>query len=157
MTFFRGLVILNIFMLLIVTNYSCAAMFQFNYEVVDDDLKPYVQNYKEHLQTYCKNNKYNTTRRYLITKVNKEDFEKPTWIGVCKKQLNGFTIEIQTEFFENASDEDRQQLINHELSHCMLNKEHVQDVSNYMFETFIQRPKDEYEAQLIKDMKDECK
>lgn len=156
MTFFRSLIILNLIIVLIVSSYSCASVIEMNIEVVDNDLTPYVETYHIFLDKYCPNKQYNTSRRYIITKTKRDDMAKDDWIGVCKSKLNGYAIEIQEEFFIIASEEDRQQLINHEMSHCLLYKEHTSNIKNYMYDTFITRPKAIYEAQLIKDIKDYC-
>jgi len=46
------------------------------------------------------------------------------WVGICVKDLNGRRIYVDRGWWQRATELSREQLIMHELGHCVLDKEH---------------------------------
>lgn len=113
--------------------YSCANMFVSGDTHVDPKLIPYVNTYMHYIDMTCPKGLPNPPEKYTI-KIVKESFFKTSWVGVCRPKLNGFEVEIKEEFWNDMEGIDyiKQQLINHELAHCFLGKNHIKDPNNYM-------------------------
>ena len=130
---------------------------EFHLALVDKELKPYVLEYHALLTKYCPNHKYRTTPFYSVELTDKfpEGFQDK--IGLCSPRINGYEILVKTEYFKKLNDNDRRQLLYHELSHCLIMKQHDPDTGNYMYKALYSIPKATYIKQVIKDIKDFCK
>lgn len=133
----RYLLITNLFFTTFLSAFAvtaCAKAVQFNHKSVDKELIPYVLEYKALLKEYCPNDAYNTTTMYKIELSPR--LENDSWLGVCNYKINGFHIQILKSFWDRAEPEERRQLMYHELTHCLLDKDHNDDQTHYMYKYF---------------------
>ena len=98
------------------------------YRSVDTDLQPYFDSYMSAVTTICKENQYYQPRRIII-KFDK--LTRPT-IGRCSSGLMDYTIQGDREYWKSANEEDRAELMFHELAHCVIDQDHSEDMLNYM-------------------------
>lgn len=54
-------------------------------------------------------------------------------IGVCSGNSLFRQVALSKEWYDFASEDDRRQLLYHEFTHCVLDVDHTDDVSNYMY------------------------
>lgn len=125
---------------------------------IDNELVPYVKEYKGLLTEYCQSMHYNTTKNYAIVFVPEMEKVSPTLVtvGICYRYLNGFKIEISREFWNRATAADRASVMYHELSHCLINKEHVKDPFNYMYPNTSYVSYETLIKQVTADIKERC-
>jgi hypothetical protein len=120
---------------------------------IDPILEPYNAEYREILLGVCPSKSNLPGTRYTINFVPKGD----GWIGVCKPRLGGFTINIDREYWNTrATPEEKTQLMYHELTHCILDKDHSEDPNNYMYPTIIPMAYEDLIIQVKKDMQEYC-
>lgn len=125
-----------------------------NSRYVQDELKPYVDEYYRKVEANCNNNQYNSSYFYqIVFKPQEESF-----IAVCYYKVNGYKIEVDPNWWNSprTTEADRIQLMNHELSHCVLNLEHRSDPKDYMYPSFIQLSPKVVDAQLYQDISNVC-
>ena len=135
---------------------TCARAIEFHYKIIDIELKPYYNEYHHLLDKNCPTKKYNKTNRFIIELVD-DMREEHNWLGVCEQKVNGFSIKIDKGYWDTAVDSDRRQLMFHELAHCLIYKDHVDDPNHYMDATFGSLPEDVYMKQAIEDIQEACK
>lgn len=128
-------------------------LFVASYKKVDPALAPYVIEYKTLLDKYCENGNYNKSNFYSIKMLDKMENDH---IGVCYRKINGYNIEINKEWWDTAEDADRKQLMFHELAHCLIDKEHVDDIHNYMNPIFVELKYQDLYDQVTLDIYDRC-
>lgn len=98
---------------------------------IDKELKPYVDTFLEYCDYYkvdC-----DKTLQFKIKLVSMKKFDvfykmlgmKGSIIGHCWKQSK--EIEINVEYFKTANHAEMEQLVIHELGHCVLDLEHKED------------------------------
>lgn len=126
--------------------------FQISYKEVDQALQPYTNEYFKLLNVNCSNKQYNTTNHYKIY-TNKLNH---AWIGLCTRKLSGFNIQVDSAWWKQANDPDRYQLIFHEMAHCLISKDHVENRDNYMNPSFVPIWYNDLFDQATKDIKDHC-
>lgn len=119
---------------------------------VNPDLKPYVDEVVTITRMACKDNQYNHPQHSFVL------FKKQRGqvIGICKSTPLNFTVEIDPKYWNRSSGDDKWQLMYHELAHCLLEKEHVNDQHNYMYPSVVKLTKDEVVHQYIQDLKEHC-
>lgn len=129
----------------------------FKLEAVDDELKPFYNKYVTTFNTHCPSGKvrnYNPTNHRIIqlAKIEKENI-----VGYCGYKLNGFIIEIDRGFWNSIDDVTKTHLMYHELTHCILDKDHSKNPDNYMYlkiHKYISEEK--LTTQLIEDINERC-
>lgn len=90
-------------------------------KVVDTDILPYIERFEAY---------YNNTVEYSVTFTDTMD--NPAWVGVCYIYETGNrNVEINRHYWEDASDNEKEELIFHELGHCTLNRDHRSDKIAY--------------------------
>lgn len=142
-------------LLITLTAKTCAKTIVFNYRHIDKELTPYTDVYKSYLKVYCQNNAYYNPPFYTIEL--EPNMERANWIGVCEGKSNGFTIKINKIWWDQHKDpEERQQLLNHEMGHCMLGLEHSKDDKNYMYYMFMKLDAAEVRSQATADIFNKC-
>lgn len=121
---------------------------------VDEELKPYVEAYYKKVEANCDNNQYNSSPFYQIVFKPQEEEH----IAVCYYKVNGYKIEVDPEWWNRPSttESDRIQLMNHELSHCVLNLGHRDDPLDYMFPSFVRLSANTFYSQLNQDIDNVC-
>lgn len=121
----------------------------------DAELEPHVANYYSLTRYICGDKKPINYTRHRI----RLDSINGTSIGICKWKLNGFEIVIDKDFWNapGITNEDREQLMFHELSHCVLDRDHnFDDKYHYMYPSQIYLPQQTYIPQVLKDMEEFC-
>jgi hypothetical protein len=77
---------------------------------------------------YCDKTKYFNPN--LIT-VNFDNLSEDI-LGECRLQLNGYTLMFDKKKWTNLSESDKNQLMIHEVTHCIFGMGHVNDPTHYM-------------------------
>lgn len=91
---------------------------------------PYYEEFIGYVQQKCKEDEYSLPRQIVI------DFGNPakdTAIATCSYSYFRFTIDVDKEYWDRADEDGKYATIFHELSHCILHMEHVDDPKHYMF------------------------
>lgn len=115
----------------------------------NEEFKPYIEHFEK------------LTNRKVKINLGFEDLYGST-VGICYYRVRGNEISINKESWKNYNKDERQILINHELSHCICLTRHttIEDSYgcqlNYMGATMpnptcLIKYRSEYEQQLIKD------
>ena len=96
---------------------------------IHKDFQPYVDKFFDY---------YGKTEEIIVEYTQDEDYA-----GVCYYWLIGSNeIKINQKYWNNASDMQREQLIFHELGHCILNRDHDDshvDIQGFMCPNSIMR------------------
>jgi len=118
---------------------------------INKDLEPYYNTYVKQLDTFCPG-KYKEPHQIVID-------IKPLVgnnIGLCFKLFTKRYMYVDENHYEYSDDYKRKQVMYHEFSHCLLDKEHVADPNHYMyFEDNVILPH-VFESQVIADMRTWC-
>lgn len=93
---------------------------------VHPELIEYYKNFMDVVKTECPKIE---PPRQLILEVGVLGDEN---IGVCYYYTVKRNIVVDKFYWETATEQQRKQLMYHELSHCVLNKDHVQSEADYM-------------------------
>lgn len=119
---------------------------------INKQLKPYEQEVMEIVKQYCKSNQYfRPSQRMMYFHTLKDNA-----IGMCIILPFSFKIEIDPLFWISADSDQRTEVIYHEMAHCLLGKEHVDNPNNYMYYSLVDMPKEEVKKQFIKDLEKHC-
>lgn len=119
---------------------------------INPELQSYYEDYMGIVNQYCTKDQYNQPVRLDIDFENLPDPE----IGHCEIRINSYYIKLDRSYWLESNEDARRQLMFHELSHCIIDKDHVNDVSNYMF--FMTQPLEPttVRRQVTDDIKDHC-
>ena len=121
---------------------------------VDKELEPYVIEYYSLLERRCPSKKLGSypSGNYTI-----KFGEGDNWIGLCQWKYNGYEITIDKHWWYNESTyNSRSHLMIHELSHCVIEKKHVDNPDHYMYPSITYVPSLVVQAQLQEDMEAFC-
>ncbi len=103
-------------------------------EIVEDELKPYYNQYQEIFKNECPSNKlkgYQNPNKKIVIISN---IDESGIAGYCSIKLDAVTIVIDERYFKMSTDHEKRMVLFHELTHCLLNKtSHSEDPTNYMF------------------------
>jgi hypothetical protein len=100
------------------------------YKSVNQTLDVYYTNFNNKVIEKC-GNKYNSNKHIIRF----AKLIRPT-IGQCSSVLGGFMIEIDALFWDIANENDKYNVMTHELSHCILKENHsITDYPHYMNDT----------------------
>jgi hypothetical protein len=77
-------------------------------------------------------------------------------IGLCTSSAISATISIDPEYWETANDEQRKQLMFHELGHCFLDLDHVEEKRHYMNAYVTDLTDLELMSQVNEDFRSKC-
>lgn len=116
-------------------------------------LIPYTNKVMAIVNKYCKKDQYNNPLHEYIyfTKLKGDD------IGECGYGYNKFIIRIDSKFWLKASEDERIEVIFHEMYHCLFKKDHVDNSNNYMYYKIADLNKDVVIQQFTEDVKRICK
>lgn len=128
----------------------------FPFHSVDKGLAPYINNSMKIVEQKCKpggyfKGYYNPGKRIIKFEKLEDDV-----IGYCLKELNSYEISIDPDHWKKSNENGRYQLIMHEISHCVINKKHVDNYENYMYPIEVTLSKEQVEQQFIKDLEEYC-
>jgi len=105
------------------------------------------------IETACSPSQYRKTNIFTTLIVK----DLPDAIAYCHKKANGFVIAFDTAYLERIlSDLEKDQVMMHELVHCVFDEEHFSDPKHFMAEFFEEIPKETYEIQVEEYLKQKC-
>lgn len=101
------------------------------YNNINKELLPYHDRFMHLTNMFCKPKQYFYPKRVGIgfTKL-----KAPT-IGYCSYNNIEFNIYIDRDYWNQASGDTKELLMFHEMTHCVLQLNHVKDKNNYMYES----------------------
>lgn len=146
---------INIFMIVGLVG-TCAAV-SIPYTLVDKELVPYYNHYKNTLNEVC-GNKIKEPKQVIVELV--DNLGTDSRIGECRYKINGYAISILKIWWDYTPDETKRlELMYHEATHCLLDKDHTDPKrgNNYMNPIFTPLSKGTFINQAIDDMKEACK
>lgn len=119
---------------------------------INPEFQKHYDDYMGMVEKNCKEDQYNKPRRLFIDFDDLDD----SAIGYCEIRIFSYYIKIDRRYWLESNENEHEKLLFHELAHCIIDKDHVSDVSNYMF--FMTQPLDEVDVrrQVIEDIKDHC-
>ena len=122
---------------------------------VEPELEPYYYKFLSTVYAHCENRQVFAPNQLTI-KFSKGGALGERIIGVCRNRVFSFTIEIDKDYWYRADESDRLQLMTHELSHCVLGLDHVDNIDNYMSSRLWRLTSDETNAQLEENLRKLC-
>lgn len=134
----------------ILSLYLCANFIPLYY--VNKTLKSYHKEILDIVKQYCKPNQYFNPHRQLIY------FEtlKDDAVGVCMMNNFSYIIKIDPKNWAISNEDERFEIITHEMAHCLLKKQHVDNSKNYMYYSIAQLNKEIVKEQFITDLEAYC-
>lgn len=123
--------ILTVSILYFITGLSICTAIVVPYKNINKELLPYHNRFMRLTNMVCKPKQYFYPERIDI------EFKKlrsPT-IGYCAYNSVEFNIYIDREYWKQASEDTKEVLIFHEMTHCVLQLNHVKNKNNYMYES----------------------
>lgn len=120
---------------------------------IDPRLKPYYDYTMTTIKQRCTERQYNNTRRITI------QFEKMKLpvIGECLHNLFGsYKININEEYWEEATYVERKELFLHESTHCIFLVGHSDNPLNYMYPYLNQMSEQELDRQFNELLTQKC-
>lgn len=117
---------------------------------IDNEFLPYYNSFFKSVNKNCK--KISPPNQLIMIFKNLSNEE----VGLCYLFSHKKQIYIDRFFWENSNDNEKKQLIYHELTHCILNIHHVSDESNYMNDYLVLLPDNVLETQLENNIKEAC-
>lgn len=96
---------------------------------MDPRLTPYVNEIMGIIDSTC------GSKAYSLPQHTSYAFEKliGNAIGVCRWNIYGYSVSIDTAFWSRSDDLDKFTVIAHEITHCVLKLNHSKDPDNYMY------------------------
>ncbi len=135
--------------LLSIIVYICFIPFTHTNEI----LTPYTNKVLEIVNTYCNKNQYNSTLHKYIYFAKLIDDE----VGECSYGYRSFIIKIDRKFWFRSNEDERNEVIFHEMYHCLFKKDHVDNPNNYMYYRMTSLKKEVIVQQFTEDVKRICK
>ena len=117
---------------------------------INTSIQPYYNEFVELVKNECPN--LETPRQLIIDFGTLKDEE----IGLCYYFTFKREIKIDSFFWETASEFSRRQLVFHELTHCLLNVDHVESEDNYMNPYLIYISEEKLLEQIKLNAKEHC-
>jgi len=112
----------NVILSLCILLTGCGEFIPVTQARIDPVLLPYIELYQL--------NKYAYKKTYEIKKIDAVFFSYSGLDGLCKISNTGYRIiEINPEYWFNATENEREVLIYHEMGHCDLNLNHSETYS----------------------------
>ena len=106
------------------------------------------------IETTCAPSQYRKTNVFTSFVVK----DLPDAIAYCHKKANGFVIAFDRAYLELIlSDLEKDQVMMHELFHCLFDEKHFADPKHFMAAFFETIPQDVYEKQVQDYLNNKCK
>ena len=120
---------------------------------INPAFQEYHDDYMNMVKARCNEDQYEQPVRLFM------DFDDlgDSVIGYCEVRIFSYYIKIDRRFWAESDEVEREQLIFHEMAHCIIDKDHVNDVSNYMFFSTLPRDRQTIRHQVIRDIEDHCR
>lgn len=120
--------------------------------VVNKEMEGYYNTYVHQLNTICPG-RYKEPHQMIV---DIKPLPKST-IGLCIRLFTKRYMYVDTSHWTYSNEFKRKQVLYHELSHCLLDKEHVDDYNHYMYFQDTEILPHVFESQVIADMREYCK
>lgn len=122
---------------------------------VDPTLQLYLDQYLTIVNKQCSDDELNLPRKIIIEFVPKFDDEM---VAYCRRTAGLFEIRVSKKYWDSPENigEHRRVTIFHELSHCILEKEHVDNLNNYMYYSVIDISQPVLDNQVYEDARKKC-
>jgi hypothetical protein len=115
-------------------------------------LEPYKLEVMTMIQQHCYPSQYyNPKKQFLYFKQLTDGA-----IGQCVLNPFYYKIEIDPDYWRHLSEDERYQLLAHELTHCVLLIDHIDNKNDYMYYYMVDIPKDIVKKQLLENIKLRC-
>ena len=95
------------------------------YSYIDSEVAPYLNDFRIKMWDNCGDGKMNPTWQVSIKIVDKIPFSDKEVIGQCQRKPLGFDVMLLKDFWNASDDNNRRQLVYHELLHCYLFVHHT--------------------------------
>lgn len=141
--------------ILLSTLFISTVYFSSSMHYVNKKLASYFDNYTALVNEVCKPTQYHYPPRTIITFADLDNGTNGI-IGLCSYLPNRWTIYIDRSFFRDANEEERNQLMSHELRHCLFDVGHSTDENNYMAPLFPHLTTSELYNQIYDDLYQSC-
>lgn len=96
---------------------------------IDKSINVHYTHYMRLVDEFCTKDQYFNPISYNITL---KSLERP-YIGFCHYIGSYYEITLSRSYWMTSSDDDRFQLLAHELTHCLFEAEHTDDPNNFMY------------------------
>lgn len=116
------------------------------------DLKPYRDEVMDIIDQHCNSADYYHPRKQFLYFQKLTDYK----IGECFINPLFYTIKIDLIFWAHANETERFELLSHELTHCALVYNHVDNYYNYMYYSIVTLSKDVILNQFLDNIKRRC-
>lgn len=123
------------------------------YKNIDKQLQPYYNTYMGLVSLYCPKIK-DTLKPQISIYFNYHNDDN--WVGICYLYKNKFVVQIDHKYWVNTTEDDRKEIMYHELSHCVLDLDHSPDPKNYMYAYDSHLTITDTINQVISDIKGKC-
>lgn len=123
----------------------------FSTKNVDDQLKPYVNEVLSIGNEICPSR----IESHSIYEIQFND-DDPKVAAYCQKRYFRFYIFVNKKHWYEETEDDRFQLLAHELGHCIFDLDHVDDPTNYMYYAMNDLKKQDVTDQMKQDMRSHC-
>lgn len=115
-------------------------------------LEPYKEEVLAIIQEHCNMFQYNNPiDQFLYFKRLNDGV-----VAQCLYSPFFYTIEVDPDYWKHMTEDERFQTMAHEMTHCTLLLQHVDNPYNYMYYRMVDISKKEVIKQLEKNLKDSC-
>lgn len=114
------------------------------YSKKDPELMTYYNSNMAVVKNYCEKPQYRNP--FFIT-VKFEDTDEHE-LAHCQRKLNSFRIIVNKDYWNSFDENKRNQLMMHEMVHCLFNLDHVDDDTHFMSPYMGDIPQETYEKQV---------
>jgi len=120
------------------------------FKSIPNEITPYYNEFIEIVQKECPKAKPPMQFGIYFKKLKNEE------VGLCTLYTFKSKIEIDEFFWATSDNRTRRQLVFHELTHCILETHHVEDIQNYMYPYMVYVPEEQLTDQVKQVAKDYC-
>lgn len=118
---------------------------------IDPQTKKFYKEYISYIPETCKPDILRQNK--IIIRFEKLE---SNFIGFCNRMFKQRVILLDVGFWSWTRETDKKQLLFHELSHCLLNKEHVDNAAHYMYPSQLALSESFFVEQVKEDIKEYC-
>ena len=112
------------------------------FHYIHPEVRPYYEETMEIVNHYCEKDQINLPNRTTIGFINdrlQSNEDGDTEVATCYLLPGGWSIQFNANHWRRLSNDDRKQLVLHEMTHCLFKIGHVADPNHYMYYTTTKR------------------
>lgn len=118
----------------------------------DKALEPYINEVVTLTKEHCREDQYNhPIHQFVYFKKLKDNA-----VGECIIKFRTYKILVDKKAWNEYSEDERWQIVYHEMAHCQLYKDHVDNFHNYMYYSIVPLGKEVVRNQFIEDLRRKC-